>query len=110
MTQEEYKARRKELQDKMSDSRAKERCEIQKLEDDKILAHRNAANRIKMFVEREERDKIETLRSLNRYIDDIHRKYAAERAEIDAEIKLLDAELKHAYYVNLKEGEKNDSN
>ena len=106
MTQEEYKARRRELQDKMSDSRAKERREIQKLEDDKILAHRNAANRIKMFVEREERDKIETIRSLNRYIDDIHRKYAAERAEIDAEIKLLDAELKHAYYVDLKEGEK----
>ena len=104
MTPEEYKARRKELQVKMSDSRAKERREIQKLEDDKILAHRNASNRIKMFVEREERDKRETLRSLNRTADDIHRKYAAERAELDAEIKLLDAELKRAYYVNLKEG------
>ena len=104
MTQEEYIARRKELQDKMSDNRAKERREIQKLEDDKILAHRNAANKIKMFVEREEKDKIETIRTLNRHADDIHRKYAAERAEIDAEIKLLDAELKHAYYVNLKEG------
>ena len=45
MTQEEYIARRKELQDKMSDSRAKERMEIQKIEDDKILVHRNAANR-----------------------------------------------------------------
>ena len=104
MTQEEYKARRKELQDKIFDCRVKERREIQRVEDDKILAHRNAANRIKMFVEREERDKIETLRHLRRYTDDIHRKYAAERAELDAEIKLLDAELKRAYYVDLKEG------
>ena len=104
MTQEEYKARRKELQDKMYDSRVKERREIQRVEDDKILAHRNAANRIKMFVEREETDKIETLRHLKRAADDIRHKYAAERAELDAEIKLLDAELKHAYYVNLKEG------
>ena len=106
MTQEEYIARRKELQDKMSDSRAKERMEIQKVEDDKFLVHRNAAYRIKMFVEKEEKDKIETLRTLNLHADDIHRKYAAERAELDAEIKLLDAELKHAYYVNLKEGGK----
>lgn len=104
MTQEEYKARRKELQDKIYDSRLKERKEIQQVEDDKFLVHRNAANRIKMFVEREEKDKIETLRSLNRHADDIHHKYAVERAELDAEIKLLDAELKHAYYVNLKEG------
>ena len=104
MTQEEYKARRKEIQDKIFDCRVKERREIQQVEDDKRLTHQNAANRIKMFVENVERDKIETIRSLNRYIDDIHRKYAAERAEIDAEIKLLDAELKHAYYVNLKEG------
>lgn len=104
MTQEEYIARRRELQDKMSDSRAKERREIQKVEDHKFQVHRNAAYRIKMFVEKEEKDKIETIRSLNHHADDIHRKYAAERAEIDAEIKLLDAELKHAYYVNLKEG------
>ena len=104
MTQEEYIARRKELQDKIFDCRVKERKEIEQVEDDKRQVHRNAANRIKMFMEREERDKIETLRSLNNHADDIHRKYAAERAEIDAEIKLLDAELKHAYYVNLKEG------
>ena len=50
MTQEEYIARRKELQDMMSDSRAEERKEIQKVEDDKILVHRNTDNRIKMFV------------------------------------------------------------
>ena len=106
MTQEEYKARRKEIQDKMYDSRVKERKEIQQVEDDKRLTHQNAANRIKMFVEKVERDKIETLRHLCRYTDDIHRKYAAERAELDAEIKLLDAELKHAYYVDLKEGGK----
>lgn len=104
MTQEEYKARRKELQDKMSDSRAKERMEIQKVEDDKILVRRNAANRIKMFVEREETEKIDIIRHLNSAAADIRHKYAAERAELDAEIKLLDAELKHAYYVSLKEG------
>ena len=104
MTQEEYIARRRELQDKIFDCRVKERHEIQKVEDDKILAHRNAANRIKMFVERQEDEKLETLRTLNLHADDIHRKYAAERAELDAEIKLLDAELKRAYYVNLKEG------
>lgn len=104
MTQEEYIARRKELQDQMSDSREEERKEIQKVEDDKFLVHRNTNNRIQMFVEIQETEKRETLRSLNRHADDIHRKYAAERAEIDAEIKLLDAELKHAYYVNLKEG------
>lgn len=104
MTQEEYKARRKELQDQMSDSRAKERMEIQKVEDDKILVRRNAANRIKMFVEREETEKIDIIRHLNSAAADIRHKYAAERAELDAEIKLLDAELKHAYYVSLKEG------
>lgn len=106
MTQEEYKARRKELQDKISDCRTKERKEIQRVEDDKRLAHLNAANRIKMFVEKVETEKIETLRHLSRYIYDIHRKYAAERAEIDSEIKFLDAELKHAYYVDLKKGGK----
>ena len=106
MTKELYIARRKEIQDKMYDSRAKERKEIRQVEDDKIQVHRNAANRIKMFVERQENEKLETLRSLNRYAEDIHRKYAAERAELDAEIKLLDAELKHAYYVDLKEGGK----
>ncbi len=104
ITREEYRVRRKEIQDKIFDCRVKERKEIQQVEDDKRQVLRNAANRIKLFVEREEKDKIETLRSLNRHVDDIHRKYAAERAEIDAEIKLLDAELKHAYYVNLKEG------
>ena len=104
MTRELYIARRKELQDKIYDSRLKERKAIQQVEDDKRQVRRNADNRIKMFVERQETEKIETLRSLKRAADDIHRKYAAERAEIDAEIKLLDAELKHAYYVNLKEG------
>ena len=104
ITREEYRVRRKEIQDKIFDCRVKERKEIQQVEDDKRQVLRNAANRIKLFVEREEKDKIETLRSLNRHVDDIHRKYAAERAEIDAEIKLLDAELKPAYYVNLKEG------
>lgn len=104
MTQEEYKARRKELQDKMSDSRAKERREIQKLEDDKILAHRNAADKIKAFTERVENEKREDIRYLNKHKDEVHRKYASVRAELDSEIKVLDAELKRAYYVNLKEG------
>lgn len=106
MTQEEYLARRKELQDKIFDCRVKERKEIQQVEDGKRQVQRNAANRIRIFVEREEKDKIETLRSFNRHADDIHRKYAAKRAELDAEIKLLDAELKRAYYVDLKEGGK----
>ena len=110
MTQEEYKVRRKEIQDKIFDCRVKERKEIQQVEDDKRQVRRNAANRIKMFVEREETEKIDILRHLNSAAADIRHKYAAERAELDAEIKLLDAELKHAYYVNLKEGEKNDSN
>ena len=104
MTQEEYKARRRELQDKMSDSRAKERREIQKLEDDKILAHRNAADKIKAFTERVENEKREDIRYLNKHKDEVHRKYASVRAELDSEIKVLDAELKRAYYVNLKEG------
>lgn len=104
MTQEDYKARRRELQDKIFDSRKKERKEIQRVEDDKLLARRNADNRIKMFAEKVENEKIESIHYLSRCIDDIHHKYAAERAELDAEIKLLDAELKRAYYVNLKEG------
>lgn len=104
MTQEDYKARRRELQDKIFDSRKKERKEIQRVEDDKLLARRNADNRIKMFAEKVENEKIEAIHYLSRCIDDIHRKYAAERAELDAEIKLLDAELKRAYYVNFKEG------
>ena len=106
MTQEDYKARRRELQDKIFDCRVKERKEIQQVEDDKRQVHRNAANRIKMFAEKVENEKIESIHYLSRCIDDIHRKYAAERAELDAEIKLLDAELKHAYYVDLKEGGK----
>lgn len=104
MTQEEYKARRKELQDKIFDCRKQERQEIQKIEDDKLLAHRNAADKIKAYTERVEKEKIENLRHLNRVEADIHRKYAGKRAELDSEIKVLDAELKHAYYVNLKEG------
>ena len=104
MTQEDYKARRRELQDKIFDSRKKERKEIQRVEDDKLLASRNANNRIRMFAEKVENEKIEAIHYLSRCIDDIHHKYAAERAELDAEIKLLDAELKRAYYVNLKEG------
>lgn len=104
ITREEYRARRRELQDKIFDSRKKERKEIQRVEDDKLLARRNADNRIKMFAEKVENEKIEAIHYLSRCIDDIHRKYAAERAELDSEIKLLDAELKRAYYVNLKEG------
>ena len=106
MTQEEYLARRKELQDKIFDCRVKERNEIQQVEDVKRKLHRIAADRIKIFVEKQETEKIESLRRLSSTADDIHRKYAAERAELDAEIKLLDAELKRAYYVDLKEGGK----
>ena len=104
MTQEEYKARRKELQDQIFDCRKKERQEIQKIEDDKLLAHRNAADKIKAFNERVTREKIDAIRYLNKHKDEVHRKYASVRAELDSEIKVLDAELKRAYYVNLKEG------
>lgn len=104
MTQEEYRARRKELQDLIYDTRQKERQEIQQVEDDKHLAHRNAADKIKAYTERVNEEKTEALRHLNRRADDIHRKYAVKRANLDTEIKLLDAELKRAYYVNLKEG------
>ncbi|MGM9733899.1 MAG: hypothetical protein ACI3YT_07265 [Prevotella sp.] len=136
MTQEEYKARRKELQDEIFNCRQMERQEILKIEDDKHLTHRNAAEKIKAFnerVEREkidalrylnkqmdevhrkyaekikafnervEREKIDALRYLNKQMDEVHRKYAGKRAELDTEIKVLDAELKRAYYVNLKE-------
>lgn len=109
ITREEYRARRNELQNLIFDCRQKERQEIQQVEDDKHLAHRNAADKIKAFTERVEKEKIENLRHLNRVEDDIHRKYAGKRANLDAEIKLLDAELKHAYYVNLKEGNENDN-
>lgn len=104
MTQEEYIARRRELQDKIFDCRKKERQEIQKIEDDKLLAHRNAADKIKAFNERVENEKREDIRYLNKHKDEVHRKYASVRAELDSEIKVLDAELKRAYYVNLKEG------
>lgn len=107
MTQEEYRTRRKELQDQIFDCRKKERQEIQKIEDDKHLAHRNAADKIKAFTERVEREKRENIRYLNKHKDEVHRKYASMRAELDAETKVLDAELKRAYYVNLKEGGEN---
>lgn len=109
MTQEEYKARRKELQYQVFDCRIKERQEIQKIEDDKHLAHRNAADKIKAFTERVENEKRENIRYLNKHKDEVHRKYASVRAELDSEIKVLDAELKRAYYVNLKEGNENDN-
>lgn len=104
MTQEEYRTRRKDLQEQIFECREKERQEIQKIEDDKHLAHRNADDKIKAFTERVENEKRENIRYLNKHKDEIHRKYASVRAELDAEIKVLDAELKRAYYVNLKEG------
>ena len=109
MTQEEYKARRKEFTDKIYESRRKETKELRAVEDDKRLAHSNAADKIKAFTEKVEQEKLETLRYLNSIKQDIRRKYAEERTELDSEIKLLDAELKHAYYVNLKEGNENDN-
>lgn len=104
MTSEEYLARRKELQEEIFQCRQSERKEVQGIEDDKFLAHRNAADKIKAFTERTQREKIEAIRYLNKQKDEIHRKYASKRADLDAEIKILDAELKRAYYVNLKEG------
>lgn len=110
ITREEYRQRRMELQDKIFDSRVKERKAIEQVEDDKRLVHRNAADRKRMAIEKCEKEERENIRHFDRTIEDIHRKYATERAQIDSEIKLLDAEFKRAYYVNLKEGEKNDSN
>lgn len=109
MTQEEYKARRKEFTDKIYDNRRKETKELQSIEDDKRLAHSNAAEKIKAFTAKVEKEKLETLRYLNSVRQDIRRKYAEERTELDSEIKLLDAEMKHDYYVNLMEGNENDN-
>lgn len=106
MTQEEYKARRKELQDQIFDCRKKERQEIQNIEDDKRLAHRNAADKIRAFTQRVEQENMEAIRYLNKHKDEIRRKYASMRAELDNELKVLDAELRRAYYVDLKEGGK----
>lgn len=106
MTQQEYKTRRKQLQDKIFDCRQKERQEIQNIEDDKRLAHRNAADKIKAFTQRVEQENMEAIRYLNKHKDEIRRKYVLMRAELDNELKVLDAEMRHAYYVDLKEGGK----
>ena len=106
MTQQEYKARRKQLQDQIFDCRQKERQEIQNIEDDKRLAHRNAADKIRAFTQRVEQENMESIRYLNKQKDEIRRKYASMRAELDNELKVLDAELRRAYYVDLKEGGK----
>lgn len=104
MTQQEYKTRRKQLQDQIFDCRQKERQEIQKIEDDKRLAHRNAADKIRAFTQRVEQENMEAIRYLNNHKDEVRRKYASMRAELDNELKVLDAELRRAFYVNLKEG------
>lgn len=106
MTQQEYKTRRKQLQDQIFDCRQKERQEIQNIEDDKRLAHRNAADKIRAFTQRVEQENMESIRYLNKQKDEIRRKYASMRAELDNELKVLDAELRRAYYVDLKEGGK----
>lgn len=104
MTQEEYMARRKEIREKIMETRIRERREIEAVEDDKLLAKRNAAEKIKAFTERVEEDKMEALRHLNRMEDEIHNRYAAERVELDCQVKLLDAEIKRQFYVSMKEG------
>lgn len=103
MTQEEYKARRKELQEEIFQCRQNERQQIQEIEDKKIAVHRNTADRIKDYIAKAEHIKLDTLRQLNKQKDEIRRKHSTRRAELDSEIKLLDAQLKHDYYVNLKE-------
>lgn len=109
MTQEEYKARRKEFVDRIYQNRRNETKELQSIEDDKRLAHSNAADKIKAFTAKVEQEKLETLRYFNSIRQDIRRKYAEERAELDSEIKLLEAEMKRDYYVNLKEENENDN-
>lgn len=104
MTQEEYKARRKELQDKMGEARKQESIEIQKNEDDRHLAHRNAADKIKEFVQMVENEKMTTIRHLRSAAADIRAKYATMRSGIDTELRLLDVEYRRQYCDDLKEG------
>lgn len=104
MTREEYMARRKEIREKIVETRIKERKRMEQVEDDKLLAHRNAENKIKAFTERVLAEKLEQIRYLNRCADDIHAKYAAEREELDLENKILDAEFRRQYYAGIEEG------
>lgn len=104
MTREEYMARRMELQLAITKSREEERMDLHTVENDKVLAYRNAADKIKCFKDSVENELRESLHRLALLSDNLHRKHAVRRAEIDADIKVLDAEMKRMYYVSLKEG------
>lgn len=101
MTREAYRGRREELQKKIFDNRKEESNVIEKLEDKRMLACRNARDKIAIYTAQVEEEKVMTIRRLKNEMREVRRKYAEERAFIDGELKLLDAELKRAYYVEL---------
>lgn len=98
MTQEEYIARRKELQRKITELNRKKRIDSKKLDDEERRIAIDAANKIKAFTEKVDNEKNEAHYKLLVAFDEIIDTYVEEKSSLETEINILDAKFKRQYY------------